>query len=201
MYPLIKYCFVVAVGLSISAIIAEAQGMKASKADEMFLKDAMQGDLAEVNMGKLAQEKAQSQGVKDFGKMLEQDHGEHSQKVQSKAQELGVTAPQEPNTTQKSMYDRLSKLSGGRFDEQFVEAMVTDHKKDIAEYDKEAKSKSPLADHSGPLTELLIVQAASLPPELAGPGIGQPAAQRLSNIDGMFREGSAWRADPVQPSI
>src|SRR5690242_10163018 len=100
MYPLIKYCFVAAVGLSIGAVIAEAQGTKASKADQMFIKDAMEGDLAEVKMGKLAQEKAQSQGVKDFGKMLEQDHGEHSQKVQSKAQELGVTAPQEPNTTQ-----------------------------------------------------------------------------------------------------
>jgi putative membrane protein len=146
MHPLIKYFFFVAVGLCASAAIAEAEGLKANKADEIFIKNAMQGDLAEVNMGKLAQEKAQSQDIKDFGKMLEQDHGEHAQKVQSKAQELGVTAPQEPNTTQKSMYDRLSKLSGGQFDEQFVKAMVTDHKKDIAEYEKEAKSKSHLAD-------------------------------------------------------
>jgi putative membrane protein len=146
MHPLIKYCFVVAIGLSASAALAETQGTKASRADEMFIKEAMEGDLAEVNMGKLAQEKAQSEGVKDFGKMLEQDHGEHSQKVQSKAQQLGVTPPQEPNTTQKSMYDRLSKLSGGQFDNQFVKAMVTDHKKDIAKYEKEAKSKGPLAD-------------------------------------------------------
>jgi putative membrane protein len=50
------------------------------------------------------------------------------------------------NATQKSTYDRLSKLSGGQFDNQFVKTMVTDHKKDIAEYEKEAKSKSPLAD-------------------------------------------------------
>ena len=146
MNSLIKYCFVVAVGLSATLAIAAAQGTKASKADETFIKDAMQGDLAEVSMGKLAQEKAQSQGVKDFGKMLEQDHGEHAQKVQSKAQELGVTAPTEPNATQKSTYDRLSKLSGAQFDNQFVKTMVTDHKKDIAEYEKEAKSKSPLAD-------------------------------------------------------
>jgi hypothetical protein len=58
MYPLIKSCFVIAVGLSVSAVIAQAQGTKASKADQMFIKDAMEGDLAEVNMGKLAQEKA-----------------------------------------------------------------------------------------------------------------------------------------------
>ena len=101
MYPAIKYCFVVAIGLSASAALAETQGTKATKADEMFIKEAVEGDLAEVNMGKLAQEKAQSEGVKDFGKMLERDHGEHSLKVQNKAQELGVTPPQEPNGLRK----------------------------------------------------------------------------------------------------
>ena len=146
MHQLIKYCFVIAIGLSASAALVEAQGTKASRADEMFIKEAMEGDLAEVDMGKLAQEKAQSQGVKDFGKMLEQDHGEHSQKVKSKAQELGIAPPQEPNTTQKSMYDRLSKLTGAQFDNQFLKEMVSDHKKDIGKYEKEAKSKSPLAD-------------------------------------------------------
>ena len=84
--------------------------------------------------------------MKDFGKMLEQDHGEHAQKVRSRAKELGVAAPQEPNATQTSMHDRLSKLSGAQFDEQFVKAMITNHKKDIAEYEKEATSRSPLAD-------------------------------------------------------
>jgi putative membrane protein len=145
MHPLIKYCFAIAIGLTATTALAETQGTKASKADEMFIKEAMEGDLAEVNMGKLAQEKAQSQEVKGFGKMLEQDHAEHSQKVQGKAQELGVTPPQEPNTTQKAMHDRLSKLSGVKFDDQFVKEMVSDHKKDIGKYEKEAKSKSPLA--------------------------------------------------------
>ena len=146
MHRLIKYSVALVIGISTNAALAETQTTKASKADEMFIKEAMEGDLAEVSMGKLAQEKAQSQGVKDLGSMLEQDHGQHSQKVQSKAQELGVTPPQEPNTTQKSEHDRLSKLSGAQFDSQFVRAMVTDHKKDIAKYEKETKSKGPLAD-------------------------------------------------------
>jgi putative membrane protein len=146
MHPLIKYCFVVAIGLTATSALGQTQSTKSSKADEMFIKEAMEGDLAEVNMGKLAQDKAQSEEVKNFGKMLEQDHGEHSQKVQSKAQELGVTPPQEPNATQKAMYDRLSKISGEKFDSLFVREMVSDHKKDIGKYEKEAKSKSPLAD-------------------------------------------------------
>ena len=141
MHPLIKYCFVVAIGLTATSALGQTQSTKSSKADEMFM-----GDLDEVNMAKPAQDKAQTEEVKNFGKMLEQDHGEHSQKVQSKAQELGVTPPQEPNATQKAMYDRLSKISGEKFDSLFVREMVSDHKKDIGKYEKEAKSKSPLAD-------------------------------------------------------
>jgi hypothetical protein len=45
MHPVIKYCFLVAIGLSASAALAETQGTKASRADEMFIKEAMQGTL------------------------------------------------------------------------------------------------------------------------------------------------------------
>jgi putative membrane protein len=66
MHPLIRYCFVVAIGLTATSALAQTQSTK-SKADEMFIKEAMEGDLAEVNMGKLAQGKAQSEKVKNFG--------------------------------------------------------------------------------------------------------------------------------------
>ncbi len=51
-----------------------------------------------------------------------------------------------PMRSRKPMHDRLSKLSGDQFDNQFAQAMVADHKKDIRAYEKEAKSKGPLAD-------------------------------------------------------
>ena len=47
-----------------------------AKADQNFMNDAVQGDLSEIKMGKLAQQKGQSQGVKQFGQMLEQDHSQ-----------------------------------------------------------------------------------------------------------------------------
>ena len=118
---------------------------KASKADQKFLKDAVEGDLAEVNMGKLAQQNGQSEDVKQFGQMLQTDHGQHLQQAQQMAQQMGVTPPTEPTAKAKKMYDRLAKEHGPRFDKAFAKAMVTDHKDDIAKYQKEAKSKGPLA--------------------------------------------------------
>jgi len=149
---------------------------KASKADQKFLTEAIQGDLAEVQVGKLAQEKGQSDEVKQFGKMLEQDHSQHLSKAQSEAQQIGVTAPSEPSAKQKSTYEKLSKMSGAKFDRAFKRDMVKDHKEDIAKYQKEAKSKGPLADFAQqtlPVLQKHLQTAEQLPSSAATMGSGK----------------------------
>ncbi len=148
-YTMIACSFAMAMACTLA--VAHAQTMssttgKPTKAEQTFLKDAIEGDLAEVKMGQLAQQKAQSQDTKQFGQMLEQDHGQHLQKAKDMAQQMGLTPPTEPNSHQKKMYDQLSSLSGAQFDKKFAQEMVSDHKKDISKYEKEAKSKGPLGD-------------------------------------------------------
>jgi len=148
-YRMIALAF--AAALALAGVNAAAQTMNAPRgtlagADQTFLNNAIQSDLAEVQMGKLAQQKGQGQGVKDSGQMLEQDHSEHLQKAKQEAQQLGMTPPSEPNAKQKKMYDHLSSMSGQQFDRQFAQEMVTDHKQDISKFEKQAKSKGPLAD-------------------------------------------------------
>jgi putative membrane protein len=140
-----------AAGLALATASANAQIKNApagtmARADQNFMDQAIEGDLSEINMGKLAQQKGQSQGTKQFGQMLEQDHSQNLQKAKQIADRLGLIAPSEPNTKQKSMYDRLSELSGAQFDGQFAQDMVADHKEDIGTFEKEAKSKGELAD-------------------------------------------------------
>lgn len=125
---------------------AQTNNSQTKKADQRFMNEAIQGDLSEINMGKLAQQKGESQGIKKFGQMLEQDHGQHLQQAKGTAQQLGLTAPTQPNAKQKETYNRLSKVSGAQFDKQFAQDMVNDHKEDIAAYQKEVKSEGPLAD-------------------------------------------------------
>jgi putative membrane protein len=109
------------------------------KASQKFLTEAIEGNLAEVQMGQLAQKNGNSDGVRSFGQMLEKDHSEANQKATAAAGTLGVTPPTAPNGKQKADYDRMAKLTGAKFDQEFVKHMVADHKKDIREYDKEAK--------------------------------------------------------------
>ena len=94
---------------------SNAPAGKANAADQTFLNEAIQGDLAEVNMGKLAQEKGQSEAAKQFGQMLEQDHGQHLQKAKDSAQQMGVTPPTEPNAKQQKLYDLIEAQFQGIF--------------------------------------------------------------------------------------
>jgi len=126
-----------------SAAVAQKAEGKADNADQKFIAEAIQGNLAEVKLGELAQQKGQSDGVKTFGQHLATDHGAANQKAMNLASQIGVTPPLEPNAKQKAIYDKLAKLSGPAFDRQFAQAMVKDHKEDIAKFQKEAKKTTP----------------------------------------------------------
>src|SRR5581483_12271012 len=96
-----------AVGAVLSTPLAYAAD---SGTDQHFIREAIQGNLAEVKVGNLAEEKGASQGVKDFGATLAKDHAAANDKVKQVAQSAGVTPPTEPNAKQKAMYKELSAL-------------------------------------------------------------------------------------------
>jgi putative membrane protein len=118
------------------------------KASQTFIKEAIEGNLAEVQMGQLAQKNGNTDGVRSFGQMLERDHKDALQKATAAANSLGVTPPTAPSSKQKSMYDQMSKLTGARFDAAFIRDMVADHKKDITAYEKEAKKNDVAGNYA-----------------------------------------------------
>jgi len=132
--------------LTASLVAALTGSVSATSAKEQpgqkFIAKAIEGNLAEVQLGQLAQQKGASDGVRNFGQQLATDHTAANQRATAVAGQMGVTPPSEPNKQQKAVYDRMSKLSGDAFDRQFVKHMVDDHKKDIAEYQKEAKRRN-----------------------------------------------------------
>ena len=126
------------VGLVISACIGSSALAKDS-ASQTFLTKAIQGNLAEVAMGQLAEQQGSSSDVKAYGQMLQKDHSDANTKAMAAASAMGVSAPSEPTKKQISEHDQLAKLTGDKFDREFAKHMVMDHKKDIAEYQKASK--------------------------------------------------------------
>ena len=104
-----------------------------------FLKSAMQGDNSEVMLGKLASERAGSEAAKRYGQMLVDDHSMHLQKVEQVASSMNVPAEHQPMPAAEKERDKLSKLQGDKFDHEFADYMVKDHRKDIGEYEKASR--------------------------------------------------------------
>jgi putative membrane protein len=135
----------IGVALSVTILLA-SPCLAQDRASQKFLKEAIEGNFAEVQMGQLAQKQGNSDGVRSFGQMLEKDHSDANKKAVDVAKSLGMTPPTEPSKKQKADYDKMSKMSGAQFDKAFAAHMVADHKKDIKEYERASKLK----DAAGP---------------------------------------------------
>ena len=117
-----------------------ANGMQQNMADRAFVKKALEGGEAEIQLGQLAQQKSQSDDVKQFGAKMVQDHTQLGDQMKPIAQQLGVKPPDGPSKKDKELMAKLQALSGPQFDEAYIQAMIKDHKKDLNDFKDEAQT-------------------------------------------------------------
>jgi putative membrane protein len=108
--------------------------------DQSFVKKALEGGTAEVQLGQLAQQKSQSEDVKQFGQKMVEDHTRLGDQMKPIAQQLGVKEPNGPSKKDKQLMAKLEGLSGQQFDQAYIQAMVKDHEKDLKEFQNEAQN-------------------------------------------------------------
>jgi putative membrane protein len=92
-----------------------------------FWSNAAAGGMAEVELGKLAAQKAQNPEVKRFAQMMVTDHTKANTELKTLATKKNVTLPTGLSSSHQSTLDKLNGLSGAEFDRAYVEAMVEDH--------------------------------------------------------------------------
>jgi len=116
--------------------VASAEDASASKSsslsakDKTFIKKAAKGGMMEVAMGNLAEQNGKSEDVKSFGKRMVTDHSKANDELKSIASKKGVTlSSKEPTLKWNS-------------DKTYIDMMVKDHEKDLAEFREEAKTGS-----------------------------------------------------------
>jgi len=108
--------------------------------DKEFVSKAGMGGLAEVQMGNLATQKASSADVKAFGQRMVTDHSKANEELSQLATAKGLALPTELAGEHKETFDHLNTLSGADFDKMYMQHMVEDHEKDVAEFEKASTS-------------------------------------------------------------
>ena len=102
-----------------------------------FATEAADGGMMEVQLGKLAQQKAQSKSVKDFGTMMVDDHTKANDELKALAGKKNVTLPAKIGDAHQKKYDDLSKKSGKDFDKAYINAMVDGHEAAVSDFKKQ----------------------------------------------------------------
>jgi putative membrane protein len=108
--------------------------------DQRFVMNTNWVGIAEIELGKLASEKAMSADVKSFGQRMATDHGKAGDELKTLAQGKGITLPTDMDAKHKAVRDRLMKLSGEAFDHAYIAEMVNGHRQAVAAFRTEAKS-------------------------------------------------------------
>jgi putative membrane protein len=139
----------VVLGLAVAPALAGQQPTTAEKAgqtmaygkmsDETFVMKAASAGMEEVELGKLAVEKASSDEVKKFGQRMVDDHSKAGDELKTLAQNKHITLPGATDPNGKATYDRLSKLSGTSFDRAYMQAMVVGHRQALNDFRMETK--------------------------------------------------------------
>lgn len=111
-----------------------------SGGDRRFAEDAATDGLAEVALGKLAQERAGSAEVRQYGQRMVTDHSKSNQELMALASERGLNLPEKPTAAQQRMHDKLAKEQGTDFDKAYMSHMQGDHRKAVSLFEKQAKS-------------------------------------------------------------
>lgn len=92
-----------------------------------FWMNAAQSGMAEVELGRLAAQKATNAEVKKFAQMMVADHTKANDELKALAAKNNVKLPTELDSTHKSMLEKLQGLSGAEFNWAYVEGQIDDH--------------------------------------------------------------------------
>jgi len=123
-----------------AALAAETPARKSGSPDQKFIDQAARGSLAEIELGRLAQKNASQGQVKSFGDRMAADHSKAFEELKRIAAAKGRALPAEPDKEMRGQIDKLQAVTGPGFDRAYMNLMVADHRRDVADFRKEARS-------------------------------------------------------------
>jgi putative membrane protein len=109
-----------------------------STEDKEFVVEAGMGGLAEVQMGNVALQNAQSADVKAFAQRMVTDHSKANEELKQLATAKGLALAAELAGEHQKALEHLTTLTGAEFDKAYMKHMVEDHNQDVTAFQNAA---------------------------------------------------------------
>jgi putative membrane protein len=111
-----------------------------SKDDYKFVCNAARGGIFEVRAGELARSQGLNPLVKQFGERMIRDHSQVDRQLQTLATNKGAGLPTGLSSDQQDKLNDLKQQAGKDFDKNYASTMVSDHQKDLKNFEDEAQN-------------------------------------------------------------
>jgi len=159
-------------------------GNSVSMSDKSFINEMLSGGTAEVEIANLAMGRAANPAVKQFAQMLIDDHTNAGKLLTQVATTYGVQVQPQSDDKHKDLMDKLSRLRGTDFDNEYINAMVDNHEAAAKKLRSRVDENRSLADR---LTGKNPEDRASIKPETsddkAKMAINEWAANALPTVE------------------
>lgn len=111
-----------------------------NSSDKKFITEAAESGLAEVQLGQIGQAQANAERVKEFARMMVQDHNKANQELRVLARQNDIKLSSSLPSSVQNSHNSIQKKSGKNFDKAFMKQMIDDHQKAIALFEKRAQN-------------------------------------------------------------
>jgi putative membrane protein len=95
---------------------------------DKFIQKAAVSNIAEIQLGQLAQQKAQDPEVKQFAQKMVDAHEKAQRQLEEVAGSAGVSLPSGLDEKHQRIQAKLDKLNGAEFDREYMKVIVDAHK-------------------------------------------------------------------------
>ncbi|HKE24583.1 MAG TPA: DUF4142 domain-containing protein [Bryobacteraceae bacterium] len=120
-------------------IVPQDQQIDPYITDKVFVRSVAESSATEVQLGKLAQEKASSDAVRELGKRMAEAHAQTGEQLKQAGAALNIQVPSETPRKAKKAQDKLAKLSGPDFDRVYIKMAADEEKQAVKQFEREAK--------------------------------------------------------------
>ncbi|MGV3540710.1 MAG: DUF4142 domain-containing protein [Rufibacter sp.] len=103
--------------------------------ESAFLMESASTSILQIKLGEMAQQRTKDPEIKSFAEMMIDHHTKTALELYSISSGMGITLPSIPMPMHQALIDKLSKLRGSEFDEEYMDSMEELHEREVAKYE------------------------------------------------------------------
>ncbi len=160
-------------------------------ADMGFVREAASGNLMEIQLGQLAQNKASNPAVKQFAQRMVADHNNLQNQLTSVASSGGQSFTPTMDSRHQNQINRLQGLSGAEFDRNYMSLMIRAHQRDVNNFQTQSQSANSAQVRTLAINSLPVLQQHLSLAQQVGSQVGADSTGNYAGGNGGNQGGGA----------